>query len=105
MEIHGTTRQTGAIISLCATTATHENLSPKHMGERSGREDAMSKETPATQGTTGTDERLQRIEDKLDALLQALADEGEEEDSDEAVEVVTMDGSRYRVPRSPAGTL
>ena len=105
MEIHGTTRQTGAIISLCAMTAIPENLSPKRMAENSGREGAMSKGTPAIQGTTGIDERLQRIEDKLDALLQTLADEGEDGDSDEAVEVVTMDGSRYRVPRCPAGTL
>ena len=105
MVIHGTTRQTGAITSPSATTVTPENLSPKRMGEKSGREDAMSKETPATQGTTGTDERLQRIEEKLDALLLALAEEGEEDDSDESVEVVTMDGSRYRVPRNPAGTL
>ena len=56
----------------------------------------MSSGTQSTPGTTGTDERLQRIEDKLDALLQALADEGEVE-SDEAVEVVTMDGRRHRV--------
>ena len=96
MGIHGITRQTGAITSPSATTVTPENPSPKRMGEMSGREGAMSEGTPATQGTTGTDERLQRIEDKLDALLQALADEGEVE-SDEAVEVVTMDGRRHRV--------
>lgn len=39
--------------------------------------------------------RLERIEAKLDALIEALADE---EDQDEAVEVVTMDGQRAAVP-------
>jgi hypothetical protein len=41
------------------------------------------------------EERLSRIEAKLDALLEAL--EGEETEV-ETVEVVTMDGQRMAVP-------
>lgn len=41
------------------------------------------------------EERLARIEAKLDALLEAL--EGEE-DQPETVEVVTMDGQRMALP-------
>ena len=47
-------------------------------------------------------EQLDRIEAKLDALLEALADEG---DQDEAVEIVTMDGERVTLPATPAGVL
>lgn len=39
-------------------------------------------------------EQLDRIEAKLDALLEALA----EEEEPETVEVVTMDGQRMAVP-------
>ena len=49
-------------------------------------------------------ERLDRIERKLDALIDALAEEDEEEEPD-TVEVVTMDGARYSVPRNPVGHL
>ena len=40
--------------------------------------------------------QLDRIERKLDLILEALA-EGDTDESDEAVEVVTMDGRRHRV--------
>ena len=48
-------------------------------------------------------ERLDRIERKLDALIDALAEEAD--DQEEAVEVVTMDGQRYRAPVNPKGFL
>ena len=48
-------------------------------------------------------ERLDRIERKLDALIDALAEEADEQE--EAVEVVTMDGQRYRAPVNPKGFL
>lgn len=41
------------------------------------------------------EDRLARIEAKLDALLEALADE---EAQDDTVEVVTMDGQRMTLP-------
>lgn len=43
----------------------------------------------------GLSEQLDRIEAKLDALLEALADE---EAHDDALEVVTMDGQRMTLP-------
>ena len=48
-------------------------------------------------------ERLDRIERKLDALIDELAEEAD--DQEEAVEVVTMDGQRYRAPVNPKGFL
>ena len=48
-------------------------------------------------------ERLDRIERKLDALIESMADESD--GHEETVEVVTMDGQRYRVPVNPAGFL
>ena len=48
-------------------------------------------------------ERLDRIERKLDTLIEAMAEEADEQE--EAVEVVTMGGQRYRVPVNPAGFL
>lgn len=46
--------------------------------------------------------RLERIEAKLDAMLEALAEEGEEPD-----EIVsrTLDGHERRIPAKPEGTL
>ena len=49
-------------------------------------------------------EQLDRIERKLDTLIEAMAEEAEEEEPD-TVEVVTMDGTRYSVPRNPVGIL
>ena len=48
-------------------------------------------------------EQLDRIERKLDALIDALAEEADEQE--EAVEVVTMDGQRYTAPVNPKGFL
>ena len=48
-------------------------------------------------------ERLDRIERKLDTLIEAMAEEADEQE--EAVEVVTMDGQRYRAPVNPKGFL
>ena len=59
-----------------------------------------------TRHTTGTDDRISRIEAKLDQVLALLTDEGaEDEEAEQAVEIVTMDGKRHSVPRSPNGTL
>ena len=53
-----------------------------------------------------TGEQLDRIEAKLDQVLALLTDEGvEDEEADQAVEIVTMDGKRHSVARSPNGTL
>lgn len=46
-------------------------------------------------------EQLDRIEAKLDALLEALA----EEEEPETAEVVTMDGERVTLPATSAGVL
>ena len=51
-------------------------------------------------------DRLDRIESKLDQVLALLTDEGaEDEEAEEMVEIVTMDGKRHSVARSPNGTL
>ena len=47
--------------------------------------------------------QLDRIERKLDALIEALAEEPD--DQEETVEVVTMDGQRYTAPVNPKGFL
>ena len=53
-----------------------------------------------------TGEQLDRIEAKLDQVLALLTDEGvDAEDEEQVVEIVTMDGKRHSVPRSPNGTL
>lgn len=48
----------------------------------------------AAMQTAGLSEQLDRIEAKLDALLEALADE---QDEPETAEVVTMDGDRVPI--------
>ena len=51
-------------------------------------------------------DQLDRIEAKLDQVLALLTDEGaEDEEAEQAVEIVTMDGHRHQVERSPNGTL
>ena len=53
-----------------------------------------------------TADQLDRIEVKLDQVLALLTDEGvDAEDEEQVVEIVTMDGKRHSVPRSPNGTL
>ena len=47
--------------------------------------------------------QLDRIERKLDALIESLAEEPD--DQEETVEVVTMDGQRYTAPVNPKGFL
>ena len=51
-------------------------------------------------------DQLDRIEAKLDQVLALLTDEGvDAEDEEQVVEIVTMDGKRHSVSRSPNGTL
>lgn len=49
---------------------------------------------PLTRRTTGTSEQLDRIEAKLDALLEAL----DTEDEEAASVITTMDGERLELP-------
>ena len=55
---------------------------------------------PSTHRTTGTSEQLDRIEAKLDALIEAL----DTEDEEAANVITTMDGERLELP-SGADTL
>ena len=53
-----------------------------------------------------TGEQLDRIEAKLDQVLALLTDEGvEDEEAEQVVEILSMDGKRHSVSRSPNGTL
>ena len=53
-----------------------------------------------------TADQLGRIESKLDQVLALLTDDGvDAEDEEHVVEIVTMDGKRHSVSRSPNGTL
>ena len=60
---------------------------------------------PCTGMNDVSKDQLDRIEAKLDQVIALLTDEGAEDEEGESVEVVTMDGSRYHVPRNPTGTL
>ena len=51
-------------------------------------------------------DQLDRIEAKLDHVIALLTDEGaEDEEVEQAVEILTMDGKRHSVSRSSNGTL
>ena len=56
-----------------------------------------------TRHTTGTDDRISRIEAKLDQVIALLTDEGaEDEQEEQRVVVTTMDGKRHEVATSPS---
>ncbi len=57
----------------------------------------MSKESQETPIIRGIADQLDRLERKLDALIDALAEEDEVEPQE--VEIATMGGQRFTVPR------
>lgn len=65
------------------------------MADSGSPKGATYMDTPSTRTTHGADSQLDRIERKLDQLIEALA----EEEPEEEVEAVTLDGQRHRLPR------
>ena len=57
----------------------------------------MSRETQATPNIRGIAEQLHRVEDKLDRLLDALAEDAQE-DAEPRASITTMDGRTFDVP-------
>ena len=55
-------------------------------------------DSPTTPAITGISEQLDRIEAKLDWLLEALSGDEEGDDAPPTVEVRTMDGDVRRLP-------
>lgn len=56
------------------------------------------REGQSTPATTGTSEQLDRIEAKLDWLIEALSGDEEGDEAPQEVVVRTMDGSVRRLP-------
>lgn len=58
----------------------------------------MSEANQSTPATTGTSEQLDRIEAKLDWLIESLSGDEEGDEAPPTVEVRTMDGYVRRLP-------
>ena len=82
---------------ICARIATEKRPRQSKVAGN-GRE----RDVTLMDGLSGLSQ-LDRIERKLDALIEALAEEPD--DQEETVEVVTMDGQRYTAPVNPKGFL
>ena len=63
----------------------------------------MSEANQSTPATTGTSEQLDRIEAKLDWLLEALSGDEEGDEAPQTVQVRTLDGGVTRLPVGNGG--